>query len=752
MSKTKPAITGKVNNDQANDAFAEFRKDTALLGLIADASPASIMLFKAVRDKNDNIEDLEFLFINRQARESIGRRDMPGKLFGKEFPYTQTTGLFEHYVNVIETGKAWSDDTYYFNNGIECWAKVNVIKLGDGCLVSYLDITEHKKATDELLHIKEQLAQNATDKYYKLFNSIEQGFCILEVIFNEQVEPVDFRYIAVNPAFEIQSGLKDVVGKTLLEIVPGIEPIFLNTYRSVAVTGESIRVDGYIKQLEIWFDVYAFRIDQADHRHIAVLFSDITERKRTEELLKKNEERQAYLLKLSDAIRTLADPVHIQSAAARIVGQHLNVDRAMYAEKTDKADKADKAGKDGIQYFAINDVYQKAGTIDFPLGLYPVTGFGQIGTILLDGNNIVCNNVEDDPLINENDCATLLSFHVRSFIAVPLIKENKLVAAFCIHYRLPRVWTMEEITLVKETAERTWSAVLQARAEEALRLSEEKYRIHLEHEVNERTEEVKKLNYQLTLINRELEARNTELKTFNSIAANDYNETLRHLYTSMEYIISNDARQLSDAGRANIRRAQASIQKMKLLTEDIVSYTKLHEVVKKKEPVNLDTIIENVLSDFEKKMDVSAITVNCGKMPLVTGYPFLISLLFHHLIDNAIKFSKDNINLVIKISCNEWVKGTGIDNESAQPQMQYHVVSVTDNGIGFSPQHAKRLFEIFYRVSDKSKYRGSGIGLAVCQKIMQMHYGFITTKSEPGAGSTFHCYFPVKETSTVSAD
>lgn len=263
------------------------------------------------------------------------------------------------------------------------------------------------------------------------------------------------------------------------------------------------------------------------------------------------------------------------------------------------------------------------------------------------------------------------------------------------------------------------------------------------HNIHEARLAIDDLDKQIKNKNRQLEALNSELKTFNSIATNDYSDTLRNLYTSLEYIVSHDAANLSNTGRANIRRAQASIQKMKLLTEDIISYTKLHEIDTNEKVVNLNTVLSDVLYDFGKKPEQYNAAIKADPLPSITGFPMLVSLVFHHLIDNAIRFGKEGVAPVINISAKELVIGDQVRHEAAQSSLKYHIITVADNGVGFSQQDSRRVFEMFSRLPNNSnKFRGSGIGLAVCKKIMGLHGGFITAESEPGKGSTFYCYFP----------
>jgi light-regulated signal transduction histidine kinase (bacteriophytochrome) len=254
-------------------------------------------------------------------------------------------------------------------------------------------------------------------------------------------------------------------------------------------------------------------------------------------------------------------------------------------------------------------------------------------------------------------------------------------------------------------------------------------------------EMIMQLNKALFSKNRELEALSSELKTFNTIAANDYNETLKHLYNSMEFIVNNDARNLSDAGKANIRRAQASIQKMKLLTDDIISFSKIHSE-EQMTSVNLNETLAIVLGGLDEKIKTENAVVLSDRLPVITGYPPLISLLFYHLISNAIKFRKKESNPVIEVK-HLVEKGAAIEHSAAIKDVTYNMISVIDNGIGFDPQEGEKIFTMFYRLHEKGKQKG-GIGLAICKKIMDLHGGFIASECTPEC-TTFKCYFPVQK-------
>src|SRR5262249_3641277 len=156
---------------------------------------------------------------------------------------------------------------------------------------------------------------------------------------------------------------------------------------------------------------------------------------------------------------------------------------------------------------------------------------------------------------------------------------------------------------------------------------------------------------------------------------------------------------------------------------------------------DLVEILEGIKKGLGTRMNDEDISLACHDLRPVRGYKELIVLLFNHLVDNAIKFRKENGHLEIRIACTR-VDGVSVQHPEAIPGARYEVVEIRDNVAGFEEQFAPRIFDMFYRIHEKNKYKGSGIGLTICKKIMDIHGGFITVQSIPGDGSAFSCYFP----------
>ena len=173
-----------------------------------------------------------------------------------------------------------------------------------GISVTLVDITELKRAEAE--------ARANEDRYRSLFKSIDEGFCVLEMIFDEAERPVDYRFLEANPVFERLTGLQDAIGKTARELIPDLEDHWFEIYGKVALTGEAIRFIDSSKVMGRWFDVYAFRIGGPTSHKVALVFNNITERKQAERRLVELAEEADRLRRLYGTIlATIPDLVSV---------------------------------------------------------------------------------------------------------------------------------------------------------------------------------------------------------------------------------------------------------------------------------------------------------------------------------------------------------------------------------------------------------------------------------------------------------
>ena len=226
--------------------------------------------------------------------------------------------------------------------------------------------------------------------------------------------------------------------------------------------------------------------------------------------------------------------------------------------------------------------------------------------------------------------------------------------------------------------------------------------------------------------NADLERSNDDLMEFGYAVSHDLKEPLRSVSGFLELLKRRVGDSLDDKAQGYIDRSLAGAERMRLLIDDLLAYARVSTGPRELKSVDLGALVHDVLGGLEQSVHESGARVEVGELPVVQGQRAQLSALFQNLIANAIKFRRDQP--VIRISARD-----------AGRQWR---VSVQDNGIGIEPDQFKRVFQVFQRLHGKEEYPGTGIGLAVCKKVVERHGGQIWLESELGAGTTFHFTIP----------
>ncbi|WP_156363061.1 CheR family methyltransferase [Rubellimicrobium mesophilum] len=330
-----------------------------------------------------------------------------------------------------------------------------------GVVVTFVDVTARREAEERL--------RKAQMRHQAVLQHMGAGYSLLEILFDKDDRAHDMRHLEVNEAAKRLIGT-DPTGKLLSEQGSRHERYWFDIVGGVARTGEPARGRRFAAPEGRWYDfeVYKPYPEDPESRQVAAIFQDVTALKAAEDALRASEERKAFLLKLSDALRPLADPVVLQGAAARILGERLDVDRAYYVEL------------DEARQVATVEQEFRRGEVPSVVGEHAFASYGATLGLLRAGKAVVFDDVETEPRVDPADLPAYRALGLRAFLNTPLIKDGALVCAMCVVSAEPRRWTAADAALVEETAERTWAAVERARAEAALRGSEERFRTIVE--------------------------------------------------------------------------------------------------------------------------------------------------------------------------------------------------------------------------------------------------------------------------------
>ncbi|MBW4467025.1 MAG: response regulator [Pegethrix bostrychoides GSE-TBD4-15B] len=325
--------------------------------------------------------------------------------------------------------------------------------------------TALKQARENLQALRDARSgeQKSEERYQTLIESIDEAFCIIEMLFDQNNTPIDYRFLEINPAFEQQTGLQQAVGKTARQLVPDLDTFWFETYGRVALTGEPVRLENHSVPMNRWFDVYACRTDEPEARKVAIVFRDISDRKAAEDFLRRAADLSAFRVSLADSLRLLADPIAVQATASRLLGEYLGANRVAYFEVR------------GADYVVERDYVNGAIAL---VGQYSIDSFGQeLLATYRTGRSVCLSDVTTDPNLSVEQQAAYAAVQIGAYIGIPLIRQGEFVAGLAVHAATPRVWTADEVTLAQEVAERIWITIQRTQAEAALLQSEELTRL-----------------------------------------------------------------------------------------------------------------------------------------------------------------------------------------------------------------------------------------------------------------------------------
>ena len=261
-------------------------------------------------------------------------------------------------------------------------------------------------------------------------------------------------------------------------------------------------------------------------------------------------------------------------------------------------------------------------------------------------------------------------------------------------------------------------------------------------DITEASEQLEITNAVLEQKNRELEWSNNELKQFAYIASHDLQEPLRKIRTYSGILYENLKTTVEPGSLLTLQKIMNSAERMSTLIYDLLNFSRLIHPEKTLEPIDLNKIIRSVINDFELVIQQKQAVIHVDDLPVIRASPLQMNQLFYNLINNSLKFTKENLSPIISIKVTQLKKEEVVKFKNLSPDLDYIDITVRDNGIGFEQQYAEHIFEVFKRLQRKNIYPGSGIGLALCRKIALNHQGDIYAEGVEEQGAVFHVILP----------
>lgn len=266
----------------------------------------------------------------------------------------------------------------------------------------------------------------------------------------------------------------------------------------------------------------------------------------------------------------------------------------------------------------------------------------------------------------------------------------------------------------------------------------------LTEQLRDRERYLERLNRSLEAANQELKRSNEELESFNFVASHDLQEPLRKIQVYSNRILDNSDYELPSTVKEYLLRIDSASKRMQRLIEDFLVFSQTMDATQAEELIDLNAVVDEIRKELVMRIEEKKATLTVSALPKVRAVRFQLKQLMVNLISNSLKYMHADVPPQIVVT-GRIVKGSEVHHPLVNGDLEYAIVTVSDNGIGFDPRYSSKIFELFQRLHSKDDYSGTGIGLALCKKIVQNLNGFITAESEPGKGAVFAFYIPVKK-------
>lgn len=776
------SITRDISRWKAVDD--ERQKQNELLQAILDSSINNIFVYEAIRDANGQIEDFRVRLANPASRQDVigryGKDPLTHTLL--EFrPNSRETGQFNLFCQVVETGEPiWAQ--HYFPD-VKAWYDTSITKLGDGCVVTGVDVTQQKQ---DLLNYKHQ-----SDLLHNVLNGISNGIMAFEAIRDADGQIEDLLISTTNQIGANVAGkpIDLLVGRRALVDFPGIKPAGLyDLFIETIETGAELEKELHYKADDLDVLVHVSTSKLADG--LVVTYNDVTEARKIQQQIVQTADLLQTVINNSPAALVLYEPIRndsneiidfryklVNPIAAKATGRTLEYmqgntlftmfpvaaqkgffDRLIQVLQTGKplqyehhfsGDEVDlwaeitmvKQGDDVMTVFQyITELKRTQQELERSRAeLQTVIDRSQTGIFLFSPvRNSVGEIVDFRFRVANRQAVILAGGDLNAIIGrlgsalFPDYKNNGLFDTYHKVHQTGESHRFEFHFNLQGTD--VWLDIMATKMGDEVLITFSDFT------------NLKQLQQQLEASVVDLQRSNRNLEQFAYIASHDLQEPLRKIQAFGDIIQVQYAAMVGESGADMIRRMQVAAARMQGLIKDVLAYSRVSAKREAHRSLDLNKIIAEVLIDLDTIIDDKRAIVRVEPLPVIDGDALQMQQLFQNLISNSLKFAHPDRTPSVTITT-QLVRAKEIEIPvmPSDVHRKFHLIELVDNGIGFEPHHAERIFQVFQRLHGRTEYQGTGIGLAIVQKVVENHQGYVVASGQPGQGAIFRILLPVRE-------
>lgn len=633
--------------------------------------------------------------------------------------------------------------------------------------------------------------RDSEERYRALFNAIDEGFCIIELIFDDADRAIDYRFIEINPAFERHTGLQNAQGRRMRELRPLHDEHWFEIYGKVALTGEPIRFVNRAESLGRWFDLYAFRIGMAEERQVAVIFKDITEQRVASEALSEREEQLRLIFESATEYAIISSDYERRvtgwnSGAERLLGypedEMLGQSGDILFTPEDRARQAPQGEvrtaiengravnerwhvrKDGSRFWGSGLMFPLRNDDGKPRGFLKImrdrTAERRAEEELRNSEERLRVAVETAQLgtwVYEPPTGEAhIDNRTRELFGIPQGRDADYDACLRAVHPDDRARVDDRIQQVLRGAnggdyhdeyriidsekrmERWIRAAGRVYFDEAKRpirfvgsLLDVSDLVKAREVLTRRGEELERTVEERTVQLRDMVQ---QLETFSYSVVHDMRAPLRSVRSFANVLADDYGPKLDDTARGYLNRLKAAVERMDALITDVLTYSRVTSTEAELTEVNLDRLVHEIVEQYPQFQECTSCVEIRSPLPVVRGNRALLTQCISNLLGNALKFVAPNTKPQVVVS--------------AESKDKLVRLNFQDNGIGIAPQFHHRIFGLFQRLHRADQFPGTGVGLAIVQKAVERMRGSVGFESQLGQGSRFWIEVPAAKEAT----